>query len=142
MPKLIILSEEIREKKLIEKTLSKKEGKQILISTAKKGSKLKVINLAIKNAKNSLNRKLYESQNNRELLDEIAKKFKIDNNISLIEVYDNSHIQGTNSVGALITYGEDGFIKKRYRKFNIKNENFKQDDYGMIREVLSRRFKS
>ena len=141
VPKLIILSEEIREKKLIEKTLSKKEGKQILISTAKKGSKLKVINLAIKNAKNSLNRKLYESQNNRELLDEIAKKFKIDNNISLIEVYDNSHIQGTNSVGALITYGEDGFIKKRYRKFNIKNENFKQDDYGMIREVLSRRFK-
>ncbi len=141
VPKLIILNEEIREKKLIEKTLSKKEGKQILISTAKKGSKLKVINLAIKNAKNSLNRKLYESQNNRELLDQIAKKFKIDNNITLIEVYDNSHIQGTNSVGALITYGEEGFIKKRYRKFNIKNENFKQDDYGMIREVLTRRFK-
>ena len=141
VPKLIILSEEIREKKLIEKTLSKKEKKQILISSAKKGSRLKVLNLAIKNAKNSLNRKLYESQNNRELLDEIAKKFKIDNNISLIEVYDNSHIQGTNSVGALITYGEEGFIKKRYRKFNIKNENFNQDDYGMIREVLSRRFK-
>ena len=141
VPKLIILSEEIREKKLIEKTLSKKEKKQILISSAKKGSRLKVLNLAIKNAKNSLNRKLYESQNNRELLDEIAKKFKIDNNISLIEVYDNSHIQGTNSVAALITYGEEGFIKKRYRKFNIKNENFNQDDYGMIREVLSRRFK-
>mgnify|MGYP001447904781 CR=1 FL=1 len=141
VPKLIILSEEIREKKLIEKTLSKKEKKQILISSAKKGSRLKVLNLAIKNAKNSLNRKLYESQNNRELLDEIAKKFKIDNNISLIEVYDNSHIQGTNSVGALITYGEEGFIKKRYRKFNIKNENFNQDDYGMIREVLGRRFK-
>jgi len=141
VPKLIILNEDIREKKLIERTLSKKEGKQILISSAKKGSKLKVINLAIKNAKNSLNRKLYESQNNRELLDEISKKFKIDNNISLIEVYDNSHIQGTNSVGALISYGEDGFIKKRYRKFNIKNENFNQDDYGMIREVLNRRFK-
>ena len=75
------------------------------------------------------------------MLDEISKKFKIDNTISLIEVYDNSHIQGTNSVGALITYGEEGFIKKRYRKFNIKNENFKQDDYGMIREVLGRRFK-
>jgi len=141
VPKSIILSEEIREKKLIEETLSKKENKQINISIAKKGSKLKVINLALKNAKNSLNRNLYESQNNKELLDKIAKKFKIENSISLIEVYDNSHIQGTNSVGALITYGEEGFVKKRYRKFNIKNENFKQDDYGMIREVLGRRFK-
>ena len=141
VPRSIILSEEIKEKKLIEKTLSKKESKQINISIAKKGSKLKVINLAIKNAKNSLNRNLYENQNNRKLLDEISKKFKIENTISLIEVYDNSHIQGTNSVGALITYGEEGFIKKRYRKFNIKNENFKQDDYGMIREVLGRRFK-
>ena len=141
VPNTIILSDEIREKKLIEKTLTKKENKQISISTAKKGSKLKVINLAIKNAKNSLNRKLYESQNNRKLLDEIGKKFKIENTISLIEVYDNSHIQGTNSVGALITYGEEGFVKKRYRKFNIKNEKFKQDDYGMLKEVLSRRFK-
>ena len=141
VPRSVILSEEIKEKKLIEATLSKKENKQINISVAKKGSKLKVINLAIKNAKNSLNRNLYENQNNRELLDKISKKFKIENSLSLIEVYDNSHIQGSDSVGALITYGEEGFVKKRYRKFNIKNENFKQDDYGMIREVLSRRFK-
>ena len=141
VPRSIILSEEIKEKKLIEQTLSKKENKQVNISIAKKGSKLKVINLAIKNAKSSLNRNLYENQNNRKLLDEIAKKFNIENTISLIEVYDNSHIQGTNSVGALITYGDEGFVKKRYRKFNIKNENFKQDDYGMIREVLGRRFK-
>ena len=141
VPKSIIISEEIKEKKLIEKTLSKRENKQINISIAKKGSRLKVINMAIKNAKNSLNRNLYENQNNKELLYEVAKKFKIENNISLIEVYDNSHIQGTNSVGALITYSEEGFLKKRYRKFNIKNESFKQDDYGMIREVLGRRFK-
>ena len=141
VPSSVILSEEIKERKLIEKTLSKKEGKQINISTAKKGTKLKVIKLAIKNAKNSLNRKLYESQNNRALLDEIGKKFKLENSISIVEVYDNSHIQGTNSVGALITYGEEGFIKKRYRKFNIKTEKFKQDDYGMIKEVLDRRFK-
>ncbi len=141
VPSSIIISDEIKEKKLLEKTLSKKENKQISISNAKKGSKLKIINLAIKNAKNSLNRRLYESQNNRELLNIISKKFNIENNIDLIEVYDNSHIQGTNSVGALITYGEEGFIKKRYRKFNIKNEKFHQDDYGMIKEVLSRRFK-
>ena len=141
VPKQIIISEDIKEKKLIEKTLTKKENKLIHIITAKKGSRLKIINLAIKNAKNSLSRKIYESQNNKELLDSISKKFQIDNSVNLIEVYDNSHIQGTNSVGALITYGEEGFIKKRYRKFNIKNEKLKQDDYGMIKEVLERRFK-
>ena len=141
VPSSIILSEEIKEKVLIEKTLSKKEDKQINISVAKKGSKLKVINQAIKNAKDSLNRKLYESQNNRELFDAVANKFNLETNINLIEVYDNSHIQGTNSVGALIAYGDEGFIKKRYRKFNIKNKKNEQDDYGMMREVLSRRFK-
>ena len=140
VPRQIIVSEDIKEKNLIENTLSKKENKNIKISTAKKGSRLRIVSLAIKNAKNSLNRKLYESQNNRDLLDNISKKFNLENSISLIEVYDNSHIQGTNSVGALITYGEEGFIKKRYRKFNIKNEKVTQDDYGMIKEVLSRRF--
>ena len=127
VPSSIILSEEIREKTLIEKTLSKKEDKQVNISVAKKGSKLKVVNQAIKNAKDSLNRKLYESQNNRELFDSVASKFNLETNINLIEVYDNSHIQGTNSVGALIAYGEEGFVKKRYRKFNIaiqEKENY------------------
>ncbi len=141
VPSSIILSEEIKEKVLLEKTLSQKESKQINISVAKKGSKLKVINQAIKNAKDSLNRKLHESQNNRELFDEVASKFNLETNINLIEVYDNSHIQGTNSVGALIAYGDEGFIKKRYRKFNIKNKKNEQDDYGMMREVLNRRFK-
>ena len=141
VPSSIILSEEIKEKNLIEQTLTKKEGKQINISVAKKGSKLKVINQAIKNAKDSLNRKLYESQNNKELFEEVAKKFNLETNINLVEVYDNSHIQGTNSIGALIAFGDEGFIKKRYRKFNIKIEKNEQDDYGMMREVLSRRFK-
>ncbi len=141
VPKSIILSEDIKEKSLLEKTLSQKEKKNINISVAKKGSKLKVINQAIKNAKDSLNRKLYESQNNKGLFEEVSKKFNLATNINLIEVYDNSHIQGTDSVGALITYGEEGFIKKRYRKFNIKIEKNKQDDYGMMKEVLNRRFK-
>ena len=141
VPSSIILSEDIKEKKLIEKTLTKKEAKQITISVAKKGSKLKVINQAIKNAKDSLNRKLYESQNNKELFEEVSQKFRLESNINLIEVYDNSHIQGTNSVGALIAFGDEGFIKKRYRKFNIKIKKNEQDDYGMLREVLSRRFK-
>ena len=141
VPSSIIISEEIKEKNMIEKTLSKKEGKQVNLSVAKKGSKLKVINQATKNAKESLNRKLYESQNNRELFDSVASKFNLETNINLVEVYDNSHIQGTNSVGALIAFGEEGFIKKRYRKFNIKSKKNEQDDYGMMREVLNRRFK-
>ena len=141
VPSSIIISEEIKEKNLIEKTLSKKEGKQVNLSVAKKGSKLKVINQATKNAKESLYRKLYESQNNRELFDSVASKFNLETNINLVEVYDNSHIQGTNSVGALIAFGEEGFIKKRYRKFNIKSKKNEQDDYGMMREVLNRRFK-
>ena len=141
VPSSIILSEDIKEKVLIEKTLSQKENKEINISVAKKGSKLKVVNQALKNAKDSLNRKIYESQNNKELFDKVSKKFDLENNINLVEVYDNSHIQGTNSVGALITYGEEGFIKKRYRKFNIKIKKNEQDDYGMMREVLNRRFK-
>ena len=119
----------------------KKKKKDINISVAKKGSKLKIINQAVKNAKDGLNRKLYESQNNKELFEEVSKKFNLETNINLIEVYDNSHIQGTNSVGALITYGGEGFIKKRYRKFNIKIQKNEQDDYGMMKEVLNRRFK-
>ena len=141
VPKSIILSEDIKEKSLLEKTLSQKEKKNINISVVKKGSKLKVVNQAIKNAKDSLNRKLYESQNNKQLFEEISKKFELKTNINLIEVYDNSHIQGTNSVGALIAFGDEGFIKKRYRKFNIKKKDNEQDDYGMMREVLNRRFK-
>ena len=115
VPSSIILSDEIKEKVLIEKTLSQKENKEINISVAKRGSKLKVVNQALKNAKDSLNRKIYESQNNKELFENVSKKFDLENNINLVEVYDNSHIQGTNSVGALITFGDEGFIKKRYR---------------------------
>ena len=140
-PQNLILSHQIKEKELLEKTFSKKENKNVSISIAKKGSKLKIVELAIKNAKDSLNRKIYESQNNKNFFEEIAQKFNLESNISLIEVYDNSHMQGTNSVGALITYGEDGFVKKRYRKFNIKVQKNEQDDYGMIKEVLTRRFK-
>jgi len=97
--------------------------------------------MAEKNAKESLNRKLYETNNNKNLFEGINKKFNIRNNISLVEVYDNSHIQGTNSVGAMIAFGEEGFIKKRYRKFDIKTKGAEKDDYAMLKEVLSRRFK-
>jgi len=141
VPKLIILNLDIKDKKLIEQTLSTKENKNISIVIAKKGAKAKVISLAEKNAKESLNRKLYETNNNKNLFEGIVKKFNLKNNISLVEVYDNSHIQGTNSIGAMITFGDEGFIKKRYRKFDIKTYNAEQDDYAMMKEVLTRRFK-
>jgi excinuclease ABC subunit C len=141
VPKLIILNLDIKDKKLIEQTLSAKDKKNISITIAKKGIKAKVVSLAEKNAKESLNRKLYETNNNKSLFEGVSKKFNLKNNISLVEVYDNSHIQGTNSVGAMVTFGDEGFIKKRYRKFDIKTRNAEQDDYAMLREVLTRRFK-
>ena len=141
VPKLIILNLDIKDKILIEKTLSKKESSAISIDIAKKGTKAKVVALAEKNAKESLNRKLYEKNNNKNLFEGILKKFDLKNSINLVEIYDNSHIQGTNSVGAMVTYGDEGFIKKRYRKFDIKTKGAEQDDFAMLKEVLTRRFK-
>ena len=141
VPKLIILNNNIKDKKLIEQTLSRKEKKSISISIAKKGAKAKVVSLAEKNAKESLNRKLYETNNNKNLFEGISKKFNLKNNINLVEVYDNSHMQGTNSIGAMVTFGDEGFVKKRYRKFDIKIKGSEQDDFAMLKEVLTRRFK-
>ena len=141
VPKLIIINLDIEDKKLIEQTLSKKENNSISITVAKKGTKAKVTSLAEKNAKESLNRKLYETNNNKNLFEGISKKFNLKSNINLVEIYDNSHIQGTNSVGAMVTFGDEGFIKKRYRKFDIKTKGAEQDDFAMLKEVLTRRFK-
>jgi excinuclease ABC subunit C len=141
VPKLIIINSDIRDKKLIEETLSKKENGAISINVAKKGTKAKVIAMAEKNAKESLNRKIYETNNNKNLFEGVSKKFNLKNGVSLVEVYDNSHISGTNSVGAMITFGNEGFIKKRYRKFDIKTKGAEQDDFAMLKEVLTRRFK-
>ena len=140
IPSLIITNFDVNEKSLLEKTFSKKENKQITIKKAKSKNEISILRLAEKNAKQALTQKLVQSNTNNNLIESLASKFKINDNIDLIEVYDNSHIQGTDSVGALICFGRDGFIKKRYRKFNIKNEKVKNDDYGMMEEVLFRRF--
>jgi excinuclease ABC subunit C len=141
VPKLIIINSDIKDRKLIEETLSKKENNTISINVAKKGTKAKVIAMAEKNAKESLNRKIYETNNNKKLFEDVSKKFNLKSGINLVEVYDNSHISGTNSVGAMITFGNEGFIKKRYRKFDIKTKGAEQDDFAMLKEVLTRRFK-
>jgi len=140
IPSLIITNHKINEKKLLEKTFSIKENKNIALKEAKKKEELSLTAMAEKNAKQALIQKLYETQSNLSLINNLSNKFKLNKNINLIEVYDNSHIQGTDCVGGLITFGNEGFIKKRYRKFNIKNDSVKGDDYGMLKEVLFRRF--
>jgi len=141
VPSEILINKKIKDLNLIKFALEKKEEKFISIKIPTKGSALKLSMMAEKNAKEALIRKIFESETNNKLLNEVADKFKLDISPRTIEVFDNSHIQGTNSVGALITFGSEGFIKKRYRKFNIKNKELNAgDDYGMLKEVFERRF--
>ena len=141
VPAEIILNKKIKDLNLIKTALEKKEKKFISIKNPIKGNGLKLSNMAEKNAKEALTRKIFESETNTKLLNEVADKFKLDISPRTVEVYDNSHIQGSNSVGALITFSSEGFIKKQYRKFNIKNKELSPgDDYGMLKEVFERRF--
>ena len=141
VPAEILLNKKINDLNLIKSALEKKEKKFISIKVATKGNVLKLSKMAEKNAKEALTRKIFESETNIKLLDQVADKFKLNISPRTIEVYDNSHIQGSNSVGALITFGSEGFIKKQYRKFNIKNKELNSgDDYGMLKEVFERRF--
>jgi excinuclease ABC subunit C len=140
-PAEILVNKKINDINLIKTALEKKEKKLISIKIATKGNALKVSKMAEKNAKEALTRKIFESETNTKLLDQVTEKFKLNISPRIIEVYDNSHIQGAHAVGALISFGTEGFIKKRYRKFNIKNTNLNSgDDYGMLKEVLERRF--
>ena len=136
-----MLNKKINDLNLIKSALEKKEEKFISIKFAVKGNALKLFRMAEKNAKEALTSKIFESETNIKLLDQIADKFKLNISPRIIEVYDNSHIQGSNSVGALITFGSEGFVKKQYRRFNIKNKQLNYgDDYGMLKEVFERRF--
>ncbi len=140
VPKLVLLNIEINEKNLLEKTFSTREKKEIVIKKAATKDEKIVSEMAQKNAKQALTQKILETESNSKLIDNLADKFNLNFNVNLIEVYDNSHVQGSDAVGALITFGKEGFIKKRYRKFNIKSDAVKGDDYGMMKEVLNRRF--
>ncbi len=140
IPALVLTNIETKEKKLLEKTFSTKENKQIIIKKAKARNEMSISKLAEKNARQALKQKLIQSDTNNNLIESLATKFKLNSSIDLIEVYDNSHIQGSDSIGALICFSNEGFVKKRYRKFNIRDEKVKNDDYGMMKEVLFRRF--
>jgi excinuclease ABC subunit C len=141
-PKLILLSHEIEESALLADALCVKAGYKVEISVPKRGEKKELVTHALTNAREALGRKLADTATQSRLLEGMAATLGLPQVPKRIEVYDNSHIQGTNAVGAMIVAGPDGFIKNQYRKFNIKSEGLTPgDDYAMMREVLERRFK-
>jgi excinuclease ABC subunit C len=141
-PKLVLLSHEIEESALLADALSVKAGRKVEVSVPQRGEKKEMIAHALTNAREALGRKLADTATQNRLLDGLASTLQLPHPPKRIEVYDNSHIQGTNAVGAMIVAGPDGFVKNQYRKFNIKSEGLSPgDDYGMMKEMLERRFK-
>lgn len=140
-PEEIVLSKKIKDLELIKAALEKKYNKKVNIKTAKNNTENLAIKLAIKNAQLALEKKLLENENNDHFLSLINKEFNLGFNPNLIEIYDNSHIQGLNAVGSFVVFSKNGFVKKKYRKFNISKTDINPgDDYGMLKEVISRRF--
>lgn len=140
-PALILLSHDIAERELLEEALATRAGHRVEIATPKRGEKRELVEHALQNAREALGRKLAESASQARLLDELARAFSLPASPKRIEVYDNSHIMGTNAVGGMIVAGPEGFAKSQYRKFNIRSTELTPgDDYGMMREVLTRRF--
>jgi excinuclease ABC subunit C len=140
-PKLILLSHDIAERDLLATALSERAGHRVAVSVPQRGEKRELIDHAVMNARNALGRALADSSSQQSLLVHFAERFGLAEAPSRIEVYDNSHIMGTNAVGAMIVSGPSGFAKAHYRKFNIRSKDLTPgDDYGMMREVLTRRF--
>jgi excinuclease ABC subunit C len=141
-PRSVILSHDVAEEELLSAALSVKADRKVEIIVPQRGEKRDVMAQAMLNAREALARKMADSASQLQLLNAVGEAFGLDAPPRRIEVYDNSHIQGTNSVGGMIVAGAEGFMKNQYRKFNIKGEDFSAgDDYGMMREVLTRRFK-
>jgi excinuclease ABC subunit C len=141
-PRLILLSHETEDCELLAEALSIKSGRKVEISVPQRGEKRELIAHALANAREALGRKLAEAASQQRLLSALATSFGLAAPPRRIEVYDNSHIQGTNAVGAMIVAGPEGLRKSQYRKFNIKSAELTPgDDFGMMREVLRRRFK-
>ncbi len=141
VPRLILLSHKVEEQDLIAEALSEKAGFKVEIAVPQRGEKRDLVDRAMQNAKEALGRTLAETATQTLLLEGVAKAFDLPATPRRIEVYDNSHIMGTNAVGGMIVAGPEGFRKQQYRKFNIKSADITPgDDFGMMREVLRRRF--
>jgi len=141
-PRCVLLSHEIEDRALLAEALGVKSGRKVEVSVPQRGERKELIDHAAANAREALGRKLAETQSQQNLLGALGEAFGLPKPPRRIEVYDNSHIQGTNAVGAMIVAGPEGFRKNQYRKFNIRSESLTPgDDFGMMREVLTRRFK-
>jgi excinuclease ABC subunit C len=141
VPKLVLLSHDVPSRKLLAEALTTKAGHAVAVRVPLRGEKRAIMEQAMANAREALGRRLAESSLQRKLLESVAETFDLDDVPERIEVYDNSHIQGANPVGAMIVAGPEGFENNSYRKFNIKSKDLVPgDDFGMMREVLTRRF--
>jgi excinuclease ABC subunit C len=140
-PRLVLLSHPVDNEDLVTEALSARAGRKVELAVPQRGEKAELVENAARNARESLARKMAESATQNKLLAGLAEAFDLEAAPKRIEVYDNSHIQGTNAVGGMIVAGADGFLKSQYRKFNIKSEaGANSDDFGMMKEVLTRRF--
>ncbi|WP_370208055.1 excinuclease ABC subunit UvrC, partial [Pararhodobacter marinus] len=137
-PRQILLSHPIDNEDLIHELLSARAGRNVALTIPKRGEKAELVENALRNARESLGRKMSESAAQSRLLRGLAEAFGLDEPPQRVEIYDNSHIQGAHSVGAMVVAGPEGWMKNQYRKFNIKTAP--GDDFGMMKEVLTRRF--
>lgn len=141
VPRLILANVAPAEQALLAEALSMKAGRKVEIATPRRGEKAQLVAHALDNAREALGRRLAESSAQSKILAEVAEIFGLDGPPQRIEVYDNSHVMGANAVGAMIVAGPEGFQKTHYRKFNVRGEDLTPgDDYGMMREVMRRRF--
>src|SRR5262245_41976921 len=142
VPRCILISHNLPSCELLEEALSTKAERKCEIRVPQRGAKTGIVEHATQNAREALARRLAESSSQRTLLEGLKERFALPRAPRRIEVFDNSHIQGTNAVGAMIVAGSEGFVKNQYRKFNIRSLDLAPgDDYAMMREVLTRRFK-
>jgi excinuclease ABC subunit C len=140
-PRLVLLSHDVASAVTLAEILSARAGRRIAVGAPKRGEKKELVDNALRNARETLSRKLSETATQQKLLAALGQTFGLDHAPRRVEVYDNSHIMGTSAIGAMIVAGPEGFVKNQYRTFNIKSETLTPgDDYAMMREVLTRRF--
>lgn len=139
-PALLLLAEPVPEQELLAEALSLRAGRKVTIQVPQRGDKRRLVELALKNAQEALARRVAELGTHAGLLEELAERLGLEAVPRRIEVYDNSHVQGALAVGAMVVAGPEGFDKRAYRTFHIKQAPTPGDDYAMMREVLQRRF--
>ena len=141
-PRFILVSHDFDERALLSEALTAKSKRKVEVSAPQRGERKELVQHALANAREALARKLADTSSQQKLLGALKETFSLPHTPGRIEVFDNSHIGGTNAVGAMVVAGPEGFRKNQYRKFNIRSSDLTPgDDYGMMREVLERRFK-